>query len=254
MDENKVNDVSTEEQAQVEAEVLEETAAEVETESTGAQEEVVIEEKQKTGFVGFIKNCFSRKNIKKTIAVILLVLIAGGAAGAYFHSRTPEAVAIKFAKADFENDVIALSDLYAYDYRISREGTIDDWIEGYNFYSFISSLYGEEIDDWNEYCGRAHTRALEELYDKYGDYTISCEVVKSKDLVENKIEELRAEVEKNGLNYPRLDSNDISEAKQLTVKLKFECEDEDSFIVRYKLTLVKVSNNWRVLESSGAEK
>lgn len=30
MDENKVNDVSTEEQAQVEAEVVEETAAEVE--------------------------------------------------------------------------------------------------------------------------------------------------------------------------------------------------------------------------------
>lgn len=247
MDENKVNDVSTEEQSQVEAEVVEETAAEAETESTGAQEEVVIEEKQKIGFVGFIKNCFSRKNIKKTIAVILLVLIAGGAAGAYFHFTSPEYIALRFTEACVDTDLATEEKFLAYDMKAMILYNNDCFGDEEKFFELQSDEFQEDIESWDDYYKVNQKAFLESLEDITGDYTTECEVVKSKDMSERKLKEDCNEELSSYEDHAGLNIDDIGAGKLMTVKVKYDTEDAGVLRFKYSVVLGKVSGLWKVI-------
>lgn len=246
MDENKVNDVSTEDQAQVEAEVVEETAAEVEKESTGAQEEVVIEKKQKTGFVGFIKNCFSRKNIKKTIAVILLVLIAGGAAGAYFHYTSPESIALRYTKAFFLDDASKASKMLAYDQNaLLLYASFESDEE--SFFASQSDRLQEDIYSWDDLYEAIKEQRSEKLEDYFGDYKVTYDVKRSKEISERKILDDYADEISYREKADVLDADLLSKGKIVVVKGKIDSEDEGLTRFYNTVVLVKSSDSWKVL-------
>lgn len=249
MDENKINDVRAEEQAQVEAEVGKETAAEAETESIGTQEEVIIEEKQKTGFVGFIKNCFSRKNIKKTIAVILLVLIAGGAAGAYFHFTSPEYVALKYGEAVATWDLKGQAELAAYDFKsnyLYSEKT-HSFTDEETYFEDMSDQLNEDITNWDEYF-EAVRQFLSDTYESVdGEYTVTCELTRTKDVSVKKVYNTNKDFISRIERTTDFDYNDVDECKQITVKAKYDTDEEGIQRRTIDIFLVKINGSWRVL-------
>ncbi len=238
--------MSTEEQAQVKAEVVEKPTAEAEAESTGTQEEDVIKEAQGTGFVGFIKSCFSRNNLKKTIAVILLVLIAGGTASAYFHSRTPEAIALRYAKACLFDDVAEISKVLAYDDKIVRlYGRFENDEE--SFFEYESDYLQEDIYSWDDYYKAIKERKAEQLEDYFGNYELSCDIKRVKDVSERKIKDDYEDEIAFLESADVLDADMLGQGKIVVVKGKIDSEDEGIARFYNTVVLVKVSSSWKVL-------
>ena len=56
----------------------------------------------KNTIIDFFKKCFSKENLKKTIAVILLAAIVIGGICGVISYNSPKSVALRFIKADCE--------------------------------------------------------------------------------------------------------------------------------------------------------
>lgn len=167
------------------------------------------------------------------IAVVICLLCRGSASS----------VAKRFVKAYFGDSKTAMA-LTAYDWKQYEMYGYDDEEE---YFEDISYYFDEEIESWND-CFKAVDDFQEEnLEDTYGDYKISVEVTKTKDISVKKMLENNSSLLNTLESRGVFDRDSIKDAKVVTVKAKIKGEDgteRDTFNVY----LVKAGNGWKVLD------
>lgn len=221
-----------------------------------AAETPIVEEinapKAKNTFKDFFKKCFSKENLKKTIAVILLTAIVIGGTYGVIYYNSPESVALRFVKACSNSDLKAQEKLLAYDYRTYTlylsNSEDEEAFDEEAFFESKSDKFEEDINSWEDYFRVYQTQALEFYEDIYGDYKITYSVSKTKDLSERKVKASNESLLSDLEEIANFDSDTIEEGKYVTVKGKTDTEELGIIRYTYTVTLVKVSNSWKVLD------
>lgn len=245
MDENKTNDiVQEEEQPVLEPEnTNEEQAQQTEEAAEVSGEEVSAEEPSSSG--SFIKKLFSRKNIKKTIAVILLVLIAGGGIYGASVNTSPESIALRFVEnsANFKGD--NPFDYYAYNYDMLQNNGLDVK----TFFEKKSSEYNYNISSWDDYY-KADAYSRKEKFDELmgsSKYDVTCEVTRTVDIPKEEFSKKYYSIIYYLKELAFFDPDSVSEAKEITIKVKFESEEKGIRHFTYSVLMVKQSDSWKIL-------
>ena len=205
------------------------------------------EPKAKNTITDFLRKCFSKENLKKTIAVILLAAIVIGGICGVISYNSPKSVALRFAKARFNYDLKVQEKLLAYDFRAVTLYA-NDYKDDEAFFESLSDEYNEDIYSWEEYFKVYQKQHLEDREDDFGNSKITCEVSRIKDISERKVKDENTGWLSFLETIANFDADAVGDGKNVTVKVK--AEGEDIGIIRYTFTvvLVKVSNSWKVLD------
>lgn len=207
----------------------------------------------KNTIIDFFKKCFSKENLKKTIAVILLAAIVIGGICGVISYNSPKSVALRFIKADCEFNLKAEEKLLAYDYRTAT--LYDNEYENREeaFFEHLSDVYDEDINSWEDYFKVYQKQNLENMEDSFGDYKYIYNVSRIKDISVRKVKEENKSLLSSLERAVDFDADTIEEGKKVTVKIKLDSEDEG--IVRFTayVTLVKASGSWKILNWSDSD-
>lgn len=212
-----------------------------EQEGAAAEKKPSVGERIKAFFtVENLKGLFSCENRKKTIAVILGVIVVIGVVCGVISYNSPASVARRYVKA-----------LYEWDYRVEDSATVggkyyrfgdtdeQDWLEEWN------SRYYEDFSSMSDYYNYMKTEREEELYDDYGKYKITTRVSKEKDVRVGKLLDDEDIVEI--LDTLDIDEGRVKAAKLVTVKLHIDGED-DSNRATFEVQLVRIGLAWKVID------
>ena len=187
-----------------------------------------------------LKTLFSRENRKKTIAVILGVIVVIGVVCGVISYNSPASVARRYVKA-----------LYEWDYRVEDSATVggkyyrfgdtdeQDWLEEWN------SRYYEDFSSMSDYDNYMKTFREEILYDCYGEYKITTRVSKERDVRVGKLLDDDDIVET--LDTLDIDEGRVKAVKLVTVKLHIDGED-DSNRATFEVQLVRIGLAWKVID------
>lgn len=187
-----------------------------------------------------LKALFSRENRKKTIAVILGVVVVIGVVCGVISYNSPASVARRCAKASYENDYRVLnSTLVGGKYYWFGDEDEQEWLE------YRSSWYDEDFSSMSDYYKYVKTERDEYLYDYYGEYKITTRVSKEKDVRVGKL--LDDEVIAETLDMLDIDEGRVKAAKLVTVKLHIDGED-DSDRMTFEVQLVRIGLAWKVID------
>ena len=188
---------------------------------------------------------FSKKNIKRIIAIVaVLALIIGGAVG-YISYNSPKAVAERFALADLRGGPVNAGKYLAYDYCERLLKSSDMTAEEY--FEEMGEEYSEDIASWNDYLKVMRNEMDEKLLDLVGKYKITVEATKETDLSTKK---LKSEVGERWIAYLEskglFDFDTFTAGKKVIVKAKVAGED-DIFRETFEIYLVK-AGGWKVID------
>lgn len=214
-----------------------------------AEEKVAVENstpvaspEKKKGILNFVKKLFSPANRIKTISAIaaLIVLIAVMFGVLYYLS--PSATALRYEKAYFWGDPVAKKQCLAYDYYafVLGEDSEEEYFEDF------SESYDEDIKSWRDLSRYYRSWLEEDMEDNYGDYKVSFEVTRVKDISNKTLKERNDGLLELLEGSSLFDADTIKDSKEVTIKRKISGEDD---IDRVTLTvyLVKVNGLWKVL-------
>ena len=211
----------------------EDTTAEIETATVSA----CADSKSKNSIVGFIKKR------KLLLIIIAAVVVLGTAAGIVLSSLTPENIAEECAEAYFLSDYAKVEKYTAYNFRTFKLGGKDEE----EFFEIQGGLYKEYIETWDDYFSVLKENRAEYIYDGYGEYELTVEATRSKEMSQRKFEveysrTLQALEEDN-----LLDRDDITDVKVVTVKIKIKGEDETDRKT-IDIIMVKIGLLWKALD------
>lgn len=186
-----------------------------------------------------LKTLFSRENRKKTIAVILGVIVVIGVVCGVISYNSPASVARRCVKAWFECDYkIVNSTLVGGKYYWFGDEDEQEWLEEQ------SSWYDGDFSSMSDYYNYWKTERDEGLYDYYGEYKITTRVSKEKDVRVGKL--LDDEVIAETLDMLDIDEGRVKAAKLVTVKLHIDGED-DSDRMTFEVRLVRIGLAWKAV-------
>ena len=205
--------------------------------------EAAPEKENKSKIVSAILNLFSPQNRKKTIIAIAVILVIGIVAGCLISRGSPENVAVRFVEAWILDDLEKTHKVMAYDYYAYHleEMSEEEFFEAY------SDEFKEDIQIWKDLSDYCRTSMEENLEDEYGNYKLSFDVSRVKDMSIRRLED-EYEYTLDWLEEDlAFDRDDISDAKEVTVKCKIEGEDETERMT-YTVCMVKMGGAWKVLD------
>lgn len=178
------------------------------------------------------------------ILIAAAVVVAAICAAVFFITRnSASAVAERYILGCFKDEKAATA-LQAYDYNAYRLVDYDGDEEA--FFEYASETFDADITSWNDYYKAVDDDFKESLEEVYGEYKVTAKVLKSKDIsVKRVLEEKESLIEllENDINF---DSDKISDAKLVTVRLKIAGEDGIRRN-KYEVYVVKIGLSWRVL-------
>lgn len=187
-----------------------------------------------------LKTLFSRENRKKTIAVILGVIVGIGVVCGVISYNSPASVARRYVKARYEYDYkIVDSTLVGGKYYWFGDEDEQEWLEEQ------SNWYDEDFLSMSDYYNYMKTERDDTLYDEYGEYKITTRVSKEKDVRVGKL--LDNEVIAETLDMLDIDEGRVKAAKLVTVKLHVVGED-DSDRATVEAWLAKIGLAWKVID------
>lgn len=187
-----------------------------------------------------LKVLFSRENRKKTIAVILGVIVVIGVVCGVISYNSPASVAQRYVKARYEYDYkIVDSTLVGGKYYWFGDEDEQEWLEEQ------SNWYDEDFLSMSDYYNYMKTERDDTLYDEYGEYKITTRVSKEKDVRVGKL--LDDEVFAETLDMLDIDEGRVKAAKLVTVKLHVVGED-DSERATVEVWLAKIGLAWKVID------
>ncbi len=187
-----------------------------------------------------LKTLFSRENRKKTIAVILGVIVVIGVVCGVISYNSPASVARRYVKARYEYDYkIVDSTLVGGKYYWFGDEDEQEWLEEQ------SNWYDEDFLSMSDYYNYMKTERDDTLYDEYGEYKITTRVSKEKDVRVGKL--LDNEVIAETLDMLDIDEGRVKAAKLVTVKLHVVGED-DSDRATVEAWLAKIGLAWKVID------
>lgn len=212
-----------------------------EQESAAAEKKPGVGERIKAFFtVENLKVLFSRENRKKTIAVILGVIVVIGVVCGVISYNSPASVARRYVKARYEFDC-RVTDSVRVGGKYWRLGDVDEqeWLEEQ------SSWYDEDFSSMSDYYKYVKTEREENLYDSYGEYKITTRVSKEKDVRVGKL--LDDDDILDTLDTLDIDEGRVKAAKLVTVKFHIDGED-DSDRATFEVKLVRIGLTWKVID------
>lgn len=187
-----------------------------------------------------LKTLFSRENRKKTIAVILGVIVVIGVVCGVISYNSPASVARRYVKARYEYDYkIVDSTLVGGKYYWFGDEDEQEWLEEQ------SNWYDEDFLSMSDYYNYMKTERDDTLYDEYGEHKITTRVSKEKDVRVGKL--LDNEVIAETLDMLDIDEGRVKAAKLVTVKLHVVGED-DSDRATVEAWLAKIGLAWKVID------
>lgn len=187
-----------------------------------------------------LKVLFSRENRKKTIAIILGVIVVIGVVCGVISYNSPASVARRYVKARYEYDYkIVDSTLVGGKYYWFGDEDEQEWLEEQ------SNWYDEDFLSMSDYYNYMKTECDDTLYDEYGEYKITTRVSKEKDVRVGKL--LDDEVIAETLDMLDIDEGRVKAAKLVTVKLHVVGED-DSDRATVEVWLAKIGLAWKVID------
>ena len=187
-----------------------------------------------------LKALFSRENRKKTIAVILGVIVVIGVVCGVISYNSPASVAQRFAKTWCVSDYkVNDSTLVGGKYYWFGDEDEQEWLEE------KSSWYDEDFSSMSDYYKYVKTEREEDLYDSYGEYKITTRVSKEKDVRVGKL--LDDDDILDTLDTLDIDEGRVKAAKLVTVKLHIDGED-DSDRLTFEVQLVRIGLAWKVID------
>ncbi len=212
-----------------------------EQEGAPAEKKPSVGERIKAFFtVENLKGLFSCENRKRTIAVILGVVVVIGVVCGVISYNSPASVARRCAKASCESDFRVLSStLVGGKYYWFGDEDEQEWLEE------RSSRNDEDFSSMSDYYKYVKTERDEELYDYYGEYKITTRVSKEKDIRVGKL--LDDEFIARTLDTLDIDEGRVKAAKLVTVKLHIDGED-DSDRRTYEVQLVRIGLAWKAID------
>ena len=162
-----------------------------------------------------LKVLFSRENRKKTIAVILGVIVVIGVVCGVISYNSPASVARRYVKARYEFDD-KVEDIVRVGVKYYRFGDMDEqeWLEEQSYW------HGEDFSSMSDYYNYMKTERDDTLYDEYGEYKMTTRVSKEKDVRVGKL--LDDEVIAETLDMQDIDEGRVKAAKLVTVKLHID--------------------------------
>lgn len=219
-----------------------------ETSNTEAETPIVEginEPKTKNTIADFFKKCFSKENLKKTIAVILLAAIVIGGVCGVISYNSPKSVAKRYVKAVLFGDEKTEAKLSAYDWYAQQLGDNEEDV----FFYKASLSYDEDITSWQEYFKAVNLYKKEELEEWFGyEYKVSFSVTRVEGLSGWSIKERYAKALDKYEEESLLDRNNISDVKTVTVKIKAETEEYGIWRDTVRVIVVKMPSAWKVLD------
>lgn len=217
------------------------SGAQLEREGAPAEKKPGVGERIKAFFtVENLKVLFSRENRKKTIAVILGVIVVIGVVCGVISYNSPTSVARRYVKARYECDYkIVDSTLVGGKYYWFGDEDEQEWLEEQ------SNWYDEDFLSMSDYYNYMKTERDDTLYDEYGEYKITTRVSKEKDVRVGKL--LDDEVIAETLDMLDIDEGRVKAAKLVTVKLHVVGED-DSDRATVEVWLAKIGLAWKVID------
>lgn len=187
-----------------------------------------------------LKELFSRENRKKTIAVILGVIVVIGVVCGVISYNSPASVARRYIKASFEGDYRVInSTLVGGKYYWFGDEDEQEWLE------YSGNWYDEDFSSMSDYYNYMKTERDDTLYDEYGKYKITTRVSKEKDVRVGKLLDDEDIVEI--LDTLDIDEGRVKAAKLVTVKFHIDGED-DSDRLTFEVQLVRIGLAWKVID------
>lgn len=192
---------------------------------------------------------------KKRFSVKVILLIAVACIGVIVlavvliaRSR-PESIAKRFSIAWYDDEKTAMS-LRAFDWKAYMIYMHDGDEEA--FFEYAGDKYDVDISSWSEYYKAVDNDVKEYYEDEYGEYRITAEVTRSKDMSVKKLIEDNEECIEKLESRIAFDKDKITDAKLVTTKVKLVGEDD---IMRDKLEIymVKIDGRWGVLNWAYAD-
>ena len=167
------------------------------------------------------------------LAVVIAVVVI------LLSRNNPSSVAKRYIQAFYTDDKTATS-LWAFDFNAIRLSEYDGSEE--EFFEAMSDEYSADISSWNDFYKAVDSSFQEQLEDEYGEYKVTTEVTRTKDISVKKALE-------RDINF---DTDSISDACVVTAKAKITGEDE---IERTKIDVyvVKIGGSWGVLDYISAD-
>ena len=185
----------------------------------------------------------------KKLVILAAAALAVIAAAAVLLSRgSASSVAKRYCKAIFEDQktVVALT---VYDWK-QYQIRSNDYEDEEEYFEYASDRWDEDIRSWNDFYQVRNAGMKEDMEDLYGDYRLTVEATKSRDLSVKRLlsdQDYWLDVLEK---YGAFDRDSVTAAQQVTVKVKIKGE-EDTDRVTYKVTLVKAGGGWKVLDYEG---
>lgn len=204
--------------------------------------EAAPEKENKSKIVSAILNLFSPQNRKKTIIAIAVILVIAIAAGCLISRGSPENIAVRYVEAMEFGNYVTMHKVMAYDTYMK----ILDEMSEEEYFEEISDEFKEDIQSWKDLSDYLRTTAEESLEDAYGEYKLSFDVSRVKDISIRRLEDEYESTLDSLEEELAFDRDDISDAKEVTVKGKFEGEDETDRMT-YTVCMVKMNGAWKVL-------
>lgn len=197
-------------------------------------------------FSALLKNAFSEKNLKKTVSVLVVVAVLIVAAFAAAKYLSPEAVAMRYAKAAILSDIAAQEKVSAYSIHDLR---ISEYKDEEDFLSHMPKLLDEDLASWKEYVSYVKNQQRDWLEDHYSTYKIEISTVKTRNQSVRKLTSNNSDLIKKLEEKKLFDSDKITDAKYVQLKAKIIGEDtiEREYINVY---LCKVGGLWKVLTTN----
>lgn len=183
------------------------------------------------------------KRIGGLVVAAVLVLVAALSVISY---SSPKAVAKRYLDAYVYRDYVTMNKLMAYDvyaYELY-------WCDGdeEKFFEEVSDEFDEDIYSWKELSKYMREYVDEELCDEYGDYSISYEVTREKDISIRKLEEEEEYLIERLEKRANFDIDNVTKAKVITIKVKIKGEDETERET-IEVYMVKIGGRWKVLSA-----
>lgn len=177
------------------------------------------------------------------LAVVIAVVVI------LLSRNSPSSVAKRYVQAFYTDDKTATS-LWAFDFNAIRLSEYDGSEE--EFFEAMSDEYSADISSWNDFYKAVDSSLQEQLEDEYGEYKVTTEVTRTKDIsVKKALEDCAVWVKilERDINF---DTDSISDACVVTAKAKIIGEDE---IERTKIDVyvVKIGGSWGVLDYISAD-
>ncbi len=178
------------------------------------------------------------------LAAAAVVLIA--AAVALLSRGSASSVAKRYCKAMF-GDQKTVVELTAYDW---KQLQLDGYEDEEEYFEKAGDRWDEDIRSWNDFYQARNASMREDMEDIYGDYQLTVEATKSRDISVKKLLSDQDYWLDSLEDCAAFDRDSVTAAQQVTVKVKIKGE-EDTDRVTYKVTLVKAGGGWKVLDYEG---